>query len=172
MYTLVTLTVVGLLAGAFHYVRSRSEYRDCCAYCFVGLCAGCILGLLVGLTLMSIQPTRAQKDCYDLCSMSTTETTSGTFFLGTGSVDGYMVYRVYIKGCNGGMYPWWVRANMQVSIFENAKLNAGGTLIIRYQHKDERWWLAKWALPQSDCNYTYEFDIPSGSFNHNKFQVN
>lgn len=106
MLTLLLVTLAFVIAAARFVTKNPEE--DWFIKILVTLSVGC-LGMLVGLALATVitlaepayTPLTTTTQSYDLVAIKTSSSISGSFFLGTGSLNGTFYYLYYTEGPGG-----------------------------------------------------------------------
>jgi hypothetical protein len=101
----------------------------------------------------------------ELAAMSSTNSVSGSFFLGCGHIDDSTVYQIYVRNADGSASPERVWAYRSTRIFEDKSLPNKGYLKEIQVVRDQSSPKANWAIVQNNGIVTSwdEFDVPSGT---------
>jgi len=131
---------------------------------FLGLLSALVFGLGIGFSsLMGLAVSKhwTESETTQLVSLRNSDSISGNFFIGTGSI-GTTQYYFFYKEAGQGYQPGKVAIKDNVVVFEEKRQN-GELKVYTYQFVNPSLgWIAM------DCqNQKYEFIIPEGSLKKN-----
>lgn len=176
MNLIILLTVLGLIIGFLRGTKysDRSIIRlNMFFQSLGGLIIGAVSGFLVTLILsLFVKHDRVpvKVDRVDIHAMSDGSSLSGSFFLGSGSIDGREYYYYYETLDNGGFKQRKVPVDIAI-IFEHADIENGRVEMFNTVLPDDHWAVG-WAFRGCNCANDlnlyklYEFHIPKGSIKH------
>jgi hypothetical protein len=98
MATIIIFAIIGIIIGVVSTYDGLDYFLDFVLYlctAFLGAVAGMAFGLLVALCLPA--KTEIQMTTYKLESLQDNIGASGSFFLGTGQIEGRMIYVFYYE---------------------------------------------------------------------------
>lgn len=135
---------------------------------FLGLVIGAVVGafvcFLLALFLGSFAPTENVKtQTLDIVSIHTSDSIHGSFFLGSGTINGQTYYSYYAKTSDAGFQHGKVNADYTV-VYEDMT-EQKGRIEVYERRVDASWWLRNWVLVEP--HYTYRAHIPKGSILQN-----
>lgn len=121
---------------------------------------GFIIGGLISIPLDSFLPRQWVKvGEVKLVSVRDQDGFQGSFFLGSGNIESVPYYFYYKELNNGGFQPSRVRANNQVTIYEEDRKN-GKLEYYEYILKNQS---LNWLVFDKSKGLVYDFRIPKGS---------
>jgi len=155
---MITIIIVLIIVGYLFY-------RDECHYCFIEHLAIFVkIGVttvLIGGTILIVLPadTEINKYEYDLVTLQDNFSNSGSFFLGSGNIDGKMKYVYYYKS-QGGF-------KMGQIDYDNAVIRYGNTpRIDRYRREMVDNWKSYFAM-DIPHDSLYVITVPKGTIKTN-----
>jgi len=106
MYIVLGFKVIGMIWGAIKMWSEHKSvfvniYRSVFGFfigCFIGSIVGLIFALIVGVFVKDVHPEWIETSVVktiNIMNIQDNSTTSGTFFLGCGSINGIMYYSYY-----------------------------------------------------------------------------
>lgn len=103
MTTIIICGIIGLIIVLVSFFAGIDDIRDILYYLFFGI-AGTIFGGLIGLLIALSLPAKTEivKTTYNLEALQDNNSVNGSFFLGTGQIEGKMKYVFYYE--NDGYY--------------------------------------------------------------------
>ena len=164
--------IVGLYFGIRHMVNEHKEWEDTSitvlngflAFLFVAL--GCMVGFLIATVVGAFVPKHSVLiETTSMMAMKDQSTVSGSFFLGSGSIDGKWKYAFYTIGKDKSIKLQTVDVG-EAMVFEDGEENPR---VERYgkEFDEENW---KYFAIGCDCANHYEFHVPKGSLT-NQFKL-
>ncbi len=167
MNTIMLCAAVGLVFGIIFASRGRLDINKCIFGVICCPSIGAIGGLLVaGAIIAEIVPL---KDVVygpnTLVSMRSSDGISGTFILGSGSINSSPRYNFLLRMNDGSMAPDSVRANGLVRLIEDPSLQNTGFWSTTWREADKASPLYDWAIGTSDRSriVRQEFRVPVGT---------
>jgi hypothetical protein len=102
MWTIIIITVVAIFIACFAEYRRGldSDFLDYVSNSILGFLIGGAIGVLIAFTLPA--KTEIVKTTYNLESLQDNNSVKGSFFLGSGQIEGKMKYVFYYE--TGGYY--------------------------------------------------------------------
>lgn len=94
MWTIIILSIIGALIVSWGFFMDN-EYIWGILFGFIGLLLGCLFGILVAVIIPSEMTT--VKTTYKLESIQDNRSVNGSFFLGSGNINGSMKYVFYYE---------------------------------------------------------------------------
>lgn len=165
MYTVFALTLSGLLIGC--RLGYYSDKKIGAAFGgFLGLVLGVLFGYLVALGIGRIVLTvESEYGPFTLVSMKTSQSVSGTFVLGSGSINNSWEYRFLIRNKDGSLVPYSIPADYRVKLIEDKSLKDEGYWTNIHLDPDPQSLLLPWALFDSKAFKTISnvIRVPAGS---------
>lgn len=166
MYLCIFMAVVGILLSLiFSKPKGRIDH-------LVTAILGAFSGLLIGATCSQFLGEYAgyaerEEPAIKLASMHGYEGVSGSFFLGTGSINSRTFYKVMRVTDDGG-YRLITLDPRNVVIHEDESLKEEGSLTAVIQVLKKEPWIQMFATEPSSCNRVvrYEIRVPKGSIVH------
>jgi len=159
MITLIFFILLGIFIS-YYLTRKNfdSAWMDFSEYLFNGM-FGCIFGLVVGFIVGFSIPTEKTTvtDIYQLESISDNSGIAGSFFLGSGNIDGVMKYSYYLKS-GDEYYLRQTNVNNSVIKYSNTK-----TILEVKRVEETDYWLNYFSLSIKEQYPKYIFYIPKGS---------
>ncbi len=121
----------------------------------VGWLVGNGVGLLIA---MAVPQHWAEVSKVDLVNLRDADGVEGNFFLGSGHIESTPYYFCYYEISDGGFVPWRVKADGDVTIYEEDRQDAS---LVRYQEvfKNQAW---EWIAVDFHSD-RYTFHIPKGT---------
>lgn len=133
-----------------------------------------IIALLVGYSIANSResdlPTKTVvTNVKELAAFRSSDSISGSIFLGCGYVEGIMMYNMYVRNADGSMSPDHVEADPSIRLVEDKSLKNKGYWKVIEVRRDRSVPQAKWALADDDdvVSSSYEFDVPVGTVSQN-----
>lgn len=161
MYTVLVFVSIGILLAV------TAARNDLIAKLLAALLSGLIsllVGTLVAAMIAAFVPTVDVEASQKLVAMRSSDSVSGTFIRGTGTINGTS-YDFMLKLDDGSMALGSVPANSVVRIIEDGSLNGNGYLITTIRKSDSNSMLYGWALFSDVKNIVVrqEFRVPVGT---------
>ena len=101
MWTIIIITVIAIfIACLMEYNEGYADFEDYLIVSFPALFIGAILGAVIAFALPA--KTEIVKTTYNLEALQDNNSVKGSFFLGSGQIEGKMKYVFYYK--NEGYY--------------------------------------------------------------------
>ena len=128
-----------------------------------------LVGFAIGNSRGSDLPTKTVvTNVKELAAFRSSDSISGSIFLGCGYIDGIMMYNMYVRNADGSMSPDRVEADPSIRIVEDKSLKNKGYWKVIEVHHDHSVPQAKWALnDDAVVSSYYEFDVPVGTVSQN-----
>lgn len=103
MITIIICGIIGLVIALVSFFAGIDDIGDILYYLFFGI-AGTIFGGLIGLLIALSLPAKTEivKTTYNLEALQDNNSVNGSFYLGTGQIEGKMKYVFYYE--NDGYY--------------------------------------------------------------------
>jgi len=127
---------------------------DCCI--FTGFVATIIAGLIFCSVVWGVSPTKIVEEHFPIVSIDRSDSVTGNFFLGSGSVNGVPHYFYYIKSGDNSYYLWQYPAS-GTRVIEDSSKEAGVYSTARYTMYPE--WFSQPGRAESDIR----FIVPKGT---------
>lgn len=98
MITIIICGIIGLVIALVSIYAGFDDIRDIFYYLFFGI-AGAILGGIIGLLIALSLPAKTEivKTTYNLEALQDNNSVKGSFFLGSGQIEGKMKYVFYYE---------------------------------------------------------------------------
>jgi hypothetical protein len=168
MYWYIVAAVIAIGVGVKYSVDHNDPWEE-----GDGFMLGAILLLPLGAVatiigmLLGADVPRAGKiaNSYKLAAFRDSVETNGRFFLGSGSIEGKLVYRYYIDNGNGSYSASSLNPTassspaMDVVIFEDSTPDTAYLEMIREESAPH----SKWKLAPSDQTQHWRFHVPKGT---------
>lgn len=107
----------------------------------------CIVGFFAALFNADRVPSKIVTDGpLTLVAVRSSDSVSGTFVWGTGTINGELVYNVYVKNADGSMTPYRIPGDNSVRIIEDPSLSNTGTWeqMVKVPDLSSEW--ARWTI--------------------------
>jgi hypothetical protein len=132
---------------------------------FMGVVYGTMLGLVVGFVIVLFLPTETYKYKYsvDIVSLQDNSNTKGTFFLGSGQINGSMKYVFYYESDTGLYRMCQIDYNLTEIKYTKEKPKV---IITEYRKKDtfkNKFTIFSFHQPDN----TYVIEVPEGTIKNN-----
>lgn len=160
MYTIILCALIIYILVVIIEIR---EYKFCVDPFLQNLPAF-IPGILIGLIIALVLPERRVTDKYslNLVSLQDHNTISGSFFLGSGQINGRMRYVLYYETDSNTYKMFQVDYDDALIKYTDGqpKMN------VSYTHSCQCLW-NKFSISITPDEYSYIFEIPKGSIKNN-----
>lgn len=155
MYTVITFYVVGYFISLWWNYRQWDEWAV--SLCFLEAFVFAFAGVFVALLLPMNYVTTTWRT--EIVTLKDNNGVSGSFFLGSGVIEGQMRY-VYYQKNNDSTYQM-----QQVDYYKaRIKYTEGSPCIIITDIRTDESFYNKWAFDFDDyIKQTYVFEVPKGS---------
>lgn len=167
MYTIYTLTVVGLAIGLLTYLKcSTNTLAECLFRTVMGGFIGLVVGFLTAMLCSPLVPKiLVSNEPITLVSMRNQDGLSGSFIFGSGSINSNLSYNFLMKEKDQSMVPGSVLASEIVHFIEDPELKNIGYWQTTFRVSDPSHWFYKWTVFHSDNKRIarQEFRVPVGS---------
>lgn len=167
MFTLLLGFFIGSAIGSYQAFRPRkpSIQRFFGAFA-IGAAAGILAGFFVALFLGFAMPKiRVAAEPVQLAAMRSSDGVTGTFMLGSGTVESTVRYRFMQRAEDGSFVPGSVRADDTVHIIEDHTLLCSGSWQTTYLVPDRQAWLYNWVVGADMLTEVarQDFRVPAGT---------
>lgn len=158
MYTLIVFLVIGLLFGIIQKKRHNWDLDNICLSTFVSVVLGFVVALLLGYCVPDVTVTYGPNT---LVAMRSTDSVSGSFVWGSGSVNGQVYYNFLMRNDDGSLTPGQVTADSSVHIVEDPHLSGIGYWSSVYKEPNRSSFIARWALGRNKSTLiSNDFRVP------------
>ena len=160
MWTIIIITVITIIiACVMQYNDYYSDFEDCLLISIPALFIGAIIGTAIAFALPA--KTEIVKTTYNLEALQDNNSIKGSFFLGSGQIDGKMKYVFYYE--RDGFY------KLEQADYEEVKVKYSDEKpkAERFNRKNVKdAFINNFAI---DCNYYQEYIIyvPKGTIKQN-----
>jgi|GEM_PF-726386 len=171
MYTVIALTLIGLVSGAYLWYRLRPGLVIPglrALFIRLGICGGLgwFIGCIVAATVtMNLPAKQVVYGPAHLVAMRSSDGLSGTFIWGTGSIGSATRYNFMMVQGDGSMVPGSVSADGLVHITEDKSMVGKGTWTSVMSVPDYSVPMAAWALHSGRPPelVRHDFRVPVGT---------
>lgn len=160
MYLIILFAVIGAVIA----VRYEFDEWGWDPILFIQSLFGIVFGGLLGVVVALCLPMHYQTDRWsvNLESLQDNSQTHGHFFLGSGSIEGKMMYVFYVQQEDSTFRLYQVDySDASIKYSTNSPKEH-----ITWTHPKENLW-NKFALDIMPDEYTYVFEVPKGSIQNN-----
>jgi hypothetical protein len=153
--------VVGVISGLVLALQDGGDTDDKVAGALVGCLIGVFLGLFVAFAFVMGGPQHAsvERSRTPLVALQDTVSVQGRFFLGSGSINGELVYVYYYETEDGGIRSGYVSANRSV-VYEEDRADA---LVVTYEEYLEPSPFRLISGYNGASSRTYKIYVPKGT---------
>lgn len=162
MYWIILLGLVGVVLGTIcdFWLDTGSWFFGLFS-ALLGIIGGLIIGLSMGASVATVQlQTKHEK----LVALRDTTATTGSFFLGSGSVNDNLTYFYYADKGTAGIQPGQVAPDLNdhVAFYEDSTPQTANLDVYETRSvKHSRWYIT------SNNDTTYKFHLPKDSILQN-----
>lgn len=165
MYSGILVAIIGVLISL--YITAYSDTLDRIVYAGMSAVLGFFIGsLLLGVIISEMAPRVSQNtSTVNIVSIRTGDGVEGTFFLGTGTINGYPMYTYFRQQSDGGYVQETIPAHSTV-VYEDMT-DRRGTIETYDDVIPESWKWRKWTAVTIYRPSYYRVHIPKGSIMRN-----
>jgi hypothetical protein len=160
---MLTILICVLIGAAINIYREWEDWGWDIILIQIGILGG-LAGFVVGVVVAIILPAHYQTDKWseNLANLNDGSHIKGSFFLGSGQIEGRMTYAYYTQNQDSTFKLWQTEADVAI-----IKYSEGDPKIhITYVHPSERF-INLFAIDLDDSNWSCVFEVPKGSIKTN-----
>lgn len=162
MTILLSIAVCNIAFGVIYYISNRDYYVEVinllgCAT--LGACVGCLIGIIIAFSIGN-----ELTDCVsevELVSLKDNSSVHGSFYLGSGVVNGTMVYTFYYKDGSGFKLKQLDYKRVQI------KYTKGTPKVVTYTRCETNNPKNYWGVSLDIGSQSYVIEVPEGTIQNN-----
>jgi hypothetical protein len=164
-----TIYIAAAVANAYSLWQwTRRDREDCFSFVMHSICGAVVMAIVVaivsGFLNARIPSVTVNGGVWNLVAMRSSDGVAGSFVWGTGTIDGRIVYTVYIKNSDGSITPWRIIADANTRIIEDESLHNQGTWRREKEIRDPSSPLVKWAVGSGEARSVSDvITVPKGT---------